>query len=195
MNIILPQSKLLSRQNKEIPTMLNILSGTRNRLSCGRVSLGTSSIIIGAHAGSTTQLDYRMWRFPTLVSSLKGNYFEQWLDVGNNNSWYLEKAYFHIYKYYNQTEKEKEIIALHCDPNEPIDPQYKHRHRYKCGPHIHVTVTPTPMHKTHFALNLANIKNVTSDYDELMKAFKDGLIMIKEEFLDRINEEGGNYLV
>jgi len=138
--------------------------------------INNAEILYSAYEQSKTTSNYKDIRFRTKNPEYEGNYFERWVKV-NTNKWKLTQAYLTIYF------DNREVIALHCDPDISIkDPIYK----YKSGPHIHVKHSNTNISKAHIALNLSNIKAVTGNFDDFKNAISDAVIMIKDEIIERL---------
>jgi hypothetical protein len=57
--------------------------------------------------------------------------------------------------------------------------------RYKKGPHLHIKAATDPLPHAHFALNLGHLDAVLESIESLSEALRCGILMIKEEVLDR----------
>ena len=57
--------------------------------------------------------------------------------------------------------------------------------KYKKGPHLHIKAAADPVPHAHFALNLGHLDAVLKSIEALSEALKCGVLMIKEEVLDR----------
>lgn len=60
------------------------------------------------------------------------------------------------------------------------------KERYKKGPHLHIKAAVDPLPHAHFALNLGHLNDVLTSVESLSEAMKDGILMLKEEVLDRL---------
>ncbi len=79
---------------------------------------------------------------------------------------------------------------MHCDPNEPDDSGLLKHAIYKRGPHIHVTAADQPLPHSHIALNVTQIDNVLSSFENLSAAFGSGVVMIRDQVLDVLDARG-----
>lgn len=130
-----------------------------------------------------SKTDHREWRFKTDNPKYHALYFERWLiSSQENNIWFLERAYLHLYKIKQDTRNETyEYLALHCDPAEPE----KSKHfEYKVGPHLHIECAEYPLPKAHFGLNIGELDNVLRSVDELTNAISYAVSMIKDQVLE-----------
>jgi hypothetical protein len=145
---------IYSKRVLKISQLLIPLIKKAHRLNCKKVPGGNQQII-GVYDGATpSDISYRDWRFKTKHDDLRGNYYEIWKpnDV-KQDEWYLFRAYLTIYKIerISITEiMERNIIALHCDPDEgEREPHAK----YKQGPHLHILAADDPLPHAHISLN------------------------------------------
>jgi hypothetical protein len=60
------------------------------------------------------------------------------------------------------------------------------KERYKKGPHLHIKAAEDPLPHAHFALNLGHLNDVLASVESLSDAMKDGILMLREEVLDRL---------
>ena len=81
-------------------------------------------------------------------------------------------------------DDEKELLALHCDPNEPDDADVLKHALYKRGPHIHVSASEQPLPHSHFALNAAHLREVLSSAEQLVQAMSKGIVLVRDQVLD-----------
>lgn len=140
--------------------------------------------IIGVHTGSPPQSDYRSWRFPTFVESIYGAYFELWRE-DSENTFYLNRAYLSLLRRPRSASTEQELLALHCDPNEPDDADHA---VYKRGPHLHFGTSEIPGPHAHIALNRCHLSEVLHSVETFTNAFRLAVVMIKEEVLSPLRE-------
>jgi hypothetical protein len=61
--------------------------------------------------------------------------------------------------------------------------------KYKKGPHLHIKAAEAPLPHAHFALNLGHLDAVLESVESLSEAMRYGIIMLKEEVLDRCSQE------
>jgi hypothetical protein len=87
------------------------------------------------------------------------------------------KAYFHVYLALSP-ENEKEMIFLHCDPQEQQDTDH---FRYKVAPHIHVEIAGSPWSGAHIPLCDGWQAEVLASLDSLDRAFTRGIEFIVNE--------------
>jgi hypothetical protein len=146
--------------------------------------------IIAAHDGSGRSIiDYKQFVFSTITPDYLGQYYEIWDQIqGKQDDWCLNRAYFHLIEFNRNTRKPNELLALHCDPNEPDDAEHA---IYKRVPHIHVVETRFPISRAHFSLDceghfLKNIKTAT--IDSLTNIMTWAIQMLKEEVFEAINK-------
>jgi hypothetical protein len=120
---------------------------------------------------------------------MHGSYQERWCPVNEKRKrYYLERAYLHLYLT-TQIEgeaMEKELLLLHCDPNEtdePVDwPGLRHS-KYKRGPHLHISTAQQPIPHSHFALNACHLDSVLSSVESLTKAMEVAVQMLEDQVL------------
>jgi hypothetical protein len=147
--------------------------------------------MIGVHSGPRPELGITDWRFSTIVRGVRAGYHERWIAVDEKRlQFYMERAYLHLYRSRSQNADEVEVLALHCDPNEPDDTGALKHALYKRGPHIHVTAAEQPFPHSHFALNRTNIDDVLGSVKSLHEAVASGILLIRDQVLDLINERG-----
>jgi hypothetical protein len=128
--------------------------------------------------------DYQNWRFNTKVDNYKAMYYERWLPFAGN-IYYLDRAYFHLYKTKYSERSEDEFICLHCDANEPNDAAHA---RFKQSPHLHLSFADEPIPHSHIALNNGNLIEVLSSITTLQTALKQAIDMIYDQILIPIKE-------
>src|SRR5215475_9213787 len=110
----------LFARGHEICQMLTPLAG-KSRLAYEVVS-SRSMVVIGVHSGTRPEFGVTDWRFSTVVRGIRGGYHEHWIAVDEKRQrFYIERAYLHLYRRRAGESDETEILAMHCDPNEPDD--------------------------------------------------------------------------
>lgn len=180
---------LLHRVNQVGRILDPLRGGKGRRFACKSVSSGNAiTLITFSGPDSVTELADQ-WRFITHVPSMNGSYQERWCPVNEKRKrYYLERAYLHLYVT-TQAEgemKEKEILALHCDPNEAAEPSgwpgLIHS-KYKRGPHLHISTAEQPMPHSHFALNACHLEWVLGSVETLTKAIQVAVQMLEDQVL------------
>jgi len=144
----------------------------------------TGELIIGLHSGSPPQSDYRSWRFPTFVPGIQAMYFELWR-LTSKNEGCLDKAYLSLFRTSRQADSEQELLALHCDPNEPDGADHA---VYKQGPHLHMCASEIPGPHAHIALNRCHLVEVLRSRESFTNALHLALVMLKDEVLSPLRE-------
>jgi hypothetical protein len=179
---------LLGRGQK-VADMLTPLGGTR-RLAHAVLGLRNETVI-PVYSGTRPTFEYRDWRFGTTVMGIRGSYFERWIPSDEKRTrFYLDRAYLHLYWQLRAQDDEKELLALHCDPNETDDAgPLRHAH-YKRGPHIHVSASEYPLPHSHFALNATQLDEILSSAERLSEAFSSGVVLVRDQVLDVFEAQG-----
>lgn len=176
----------LAERHQLIPKMLLPISGS-NRVWSSSVSQG-NEIMIGVHSGRKPDADVRDWRFTTPVLHIRGSYFERWIPGDEKRiNYYLDRAYLHLYWRQDAADEETELLALHCDPNEPDDTGILKQATYKRGPHIHVSASEQPLPHSHFALNMGHLPEVLGSIESLSSAVGSGVTLLRDQVLDVID--------
>ena len=167
----------------KIPQLLSDIVTNPDRLGCKQVP-GRNEYTIGAYDGSTPpNFDYRDWRFRTLNSELRANYFEIWRPADSQQSeWFLFRAYLTLFRINPASADEDEIVALHCDPAEPdAEPHVE----YKRGPHLHMLTADDPLHHSHIALNNPRYldSHVLTSFEAFTDHLNDAMKFISEQVI------------
>lgn len=181
----------LSARGQRISEMLLPITGSP-RLAYSLVPQ-RNEIVIAVHSGSRPVTDPREWRFTTPVLRMRGAYFERWVpNTEKRKDYHLLQAYLHLYwrERGEHRDQESEILALHCDPNEPNDEGLTNHARYKRGPHIHVVAARQPLPHAHFALNAGHLSEVLASLERLSAAVASGVNLIRDQVLD-LYDAGG----
>jgi hypothetical protein len=177
----------LSARGQEICQMLTPLAG-KIRLAYA-VVLYRSEVMIGVHSGTRPEFGVTDWRFSTMVQGIRGGYHERWIAADEKRQrFYIERAYLHLYRRRADESDETEILALHCDPNEPADSGVLKHAVYKRGPHIHVTASEQPFPHSHIALNATEIDDVLSSINSLHSAVTAGVVLLRDQVLDVLDQ-------
>jgi len=185
------EEHLLHMRPEEVRVMLRPL--VRGDTTCQRRNErgrnGQPCIVLASFSGLQPPSDLvRDWRFATPVKILWGSYSERWVPADTKGRrYFLDRAYLHLYRRARREDvNEKEILALHCDPNEPDEPEehrgLKHA-RYKRGPHIHVSTAEQPMPHSHIALNLGELPEVVKSFEKLSGAISSAIQMLTDQVI------------
>ena len=179
----------LGRRGHDICKMLIPLVGP-SRVAYKIVS-HRSEVVIGVHSGSPPDDRPTEWRFSTIVQGIRAGYHERWMATDEKRKrFYMERSYLHLYRRRLNESEEREMIALHCDPNEPDDSGLRKHATYKRGPHIHVTASDQPLPHSHIALNLCEVHEVLSSITSLHAAVSSGVVLLRDQVLDLIDSYG-----
>ena len=170
----------VTSRGQKIRGLLKPLTPTNSKGPAWKLKRGLQSYIIGTHDGSITTTDYRDWRFSTFVPKTYASYFEKW-DQISTDQFCLNRAYLSVFQRDIPTRDEKELLCLHCDPNEPDNEQNA---IYKKGPHLHVVAAVDPIPRAHIPLNMVHLDKVLSSIDNLSEAIESAVVMLKHEILN-----------
>jgi hypothetical protein len=173
-------SAALHEQRNFVHTLLGTIAAPPNRVHCERSSLAGNQIL-AAHDGTKLGASYRDWRFSLVLDGLRASYFELWSPANRADHWALRQAYLHVYALNRISARDRELVALHCDPLEPLDPP-----TYKRGPHVHVKVSPEPLSHAHLSLVLGFEEQVLQNAQSFRAALIRSVRMVKTELIDRI---------
>jgi hypothetical protein len=171
----------LSHRENQIRKMLNPLTLHPSNPACRVQSQIGGIILFGAYDGSFRGGLARDWRFATVAGRIYANYYERWIPIsGIYGVSCLSQAYLTIYQKEGPTD-ERELLALHCDPEEPDGPGSV----YKRGPHLHISIAGPPIRDAHIALARGQLDSVLANATSLMEALTWSIIMIRDEVLNR----------
>jgi hypothetical protein len=171
----------ISARIRQLARLLNPLAPPSRRLAFYPRYLKREVVLIAYIGEQPTSPDPDEWRFPTRISNIRATYYERWIPTDERQkAFYLERAYLHLYRR-DDAGVEAQIMALHCDPNEPESSKH---FKYKAGPHIHVSMAEHPVRRAHLALNNANLATVLSSITELTSALRSAVTMVDDEVLD-----------
>lgn len=140
--------------------------------------------VIAAHGGDPSGSDYLEWKFRSFAKPIWCQYYEIWKPK-NNNFLHLIRAYLHIYQSDPTSHSLKEILCIHCDPDDESDEPIR---TFKQGPHLHVKAAREPLPKCHFPLNLDNLNRVLSSRRSLTQAFEQAINVVCKEVLKRYTQ-------
>ena len=144
-----------------------------------------SEFMIAVHSGPRPDLGPADWRFTTIVRGVRAGYYERWIASDEKRKkYYLDRSYLHLYRSGTDELSEREILALHCDPNEPDDTGELKHAIYKRGPHVHVTAFDQPLPHSHFAHNLGELDSILGSMLSLHRAVSTGIVMLRDQVLD-----------
>ena len=171
----------LASRGREVRRMLRHLALVPGGPAWAPLSWAGGVFVLGVHDGVRPSGPVTDWRFFTKTTGIRANYHETWLPVPSNMSAaYLERAYLTIYQRVSPTQ-EVEVLALHCDPNEPDSDSAI----YKRGPHIHVVAAQHPIPRAHIALARGHLDEVLAAANNLTQALDWSIVMIQDEVLAR----------
>jgi len=97
--------------------------------------------------------------------------------VFNRKSFQLNKKYLKSKQAIKQSSSE-------VDKSDKLE-----KEKYKKGPHLHIKAADNPIPHAHFALNLGHLDAVLETIESLSEAMSYGLLMLKEEVLDRFSPQ------
>jgi hypothetical protein len=140
-------------------------------------------ITIVALSGQPLLNHYSDWRFNTYVRGIRAGYYERWSPTDSSRRrYYLERGYLHLFRRVGASRDatEEQVLALHCDPNEP--PNTPHA-RYKRGPHLHISAAGSPLDESHIALNYSHLDEVLGSFNSLCAAWDNSIKLVKDEIL------------
>lgn len=122
-------------------------------------------------------------KFTLYKRAFSGRYKEVWKKE-DQRTYYLYMASLEIYA--PPTENSwPEILALHCDPCEIK----KDKHlKYKRSPHMHISASIDPFPLAHISLYLDREVDVYETLESFNRYLKRYSILIKEQFMDIIDE-------
>ena len=173
----------LQTRRQRVPDMLSPITDSRRVGSS--FNLQGDEILIGVHSGGKPDIGVRDWRFTTRVRKIRGSYWERWVPTTEKRkSYYLSQAYLQLYLRETSADDESELMALHCDPNEPDDSGLLAHAVYKRGPHLHIRSAAEPLPHAHFALNAGHLAEVLKSVESLTGAVQLGINMIRDQVLD-----------
>jgi hypothetical protein len=178
--IQLGTEELAHRENR-IRQMLNPLTLHPSSPACRVHSQIGGAVLFGAYDGSYRGGPARDWRFATVAGRIYANYYERWIPIpGRRDILCLTQAYLTIYQKEGPTDEE-ELLALHCDPEEPDG----EGSIYKRGPHLHISIAGPPIRDAHIALARGHLDHVLANAPSLMEALTWSIVMIRDEILKR----------
>jgi len=175
------EASKLDKRGQEITKLLGPIAPKGQRLACWKRLLNRQ-VVFSAYLGpQPTDAEPDLWRFATKISRIRASYHERWLQTDfRQQAFYLERAYLHLYLRSNLND-EREILALHCDPNEA---QTERHFLYKVGPHVHMSTAMNPLQHSHVALNNSNLPEVLSSVPNLTAALKSAIAMVEDQVLN-----------
>jgi hypothetical protein len=141
-----------------------------------------NEVVIAAYDGPRPGTAFRDWSFATKTNGIRGSYFELWSMAPDDDRWALQQAYLHLVFVEPAGGRRSEILALHCDPNEPAGAPHVVNKR---NLHVHVTAAPDPISHAHIALNRRASPSEWDDVSRLAAAWSDAINLLSEEVLAR----------
>jgi hypothetical protein len=179
----------LSGRGELIANMLRPITGSRRVGSS--FAPQRDELLIAVHSGTRPDTAPRDWRFTTPIRKIRGSYWERWAPTTEKRRrYYLAQAYLQLYWRESAGDDESELLALHCDPNEPDDIGLLKHAIYKRGPHVHVMTASQPLPHSHFALNIGHLSQVLSSVEAITGAVQIGVHMIRDQVLDLFDAHG-----
>jgi hypothetical protein len=175
------EAKKIAIRGGDIGRLLSPLAAPKRRFLCPPHFMDRR-VVISAALSATDSADPNpdQWRFATRIPGIRASYHEVWLPTDfRQGDFYLDRAYLSLYIRRDE-RTEEEILALHCDPNEPASSKH---YRYKVGPHIHMTTVEDPLPHTHLALNAANFDAILRSAEELTKSLSVAVAMVNDQVL------------
>lgn len=162
-------------------TLTALFSGIALRKTGINIGLNSvrGNIIISVSDGREGGTNFVDWRFKTYVDDIKASYYESW-NAHSMGRYYLERAYFHLYKMDVSAQVEKEYILLHCDASEPDGSPHS---KYKQSPHLHFESAPQPLPKAHIALYNGGTSEVLKSLDTFNLALNDCIGLLDSQVL------------
>lgn len=175
------QTEDVVKRTQEVARLLQPIAPRSQRTACRPRWLDRRYVLCAYIGPEPSDPDPDEWRFTTRIPKVRACYYERWLPTDyRQKSLYLERAYLHLFV--RGTERtEKQILALHCDPNEAESEKH---FRYKAGPHLHVSTAEAPLHRSHIALNVNNLEEILRSAATITTAFSHALQMIDEQVLE-----------
>ena len=170
---------LNASRGTQIISLLKGVANRGNKIAFNNRSIGGRAFVIAISDTTETGNEFASWRFKTYVNDFHAMYHEIWRPL-QNDEYFLERAYFHIYKTKQSKLEEEEYILLHCDASEPDDSPHS---RYKQSPHLHIKSAEQPLPHAHFALNNCDLSNTLSSIDNLHVALENAIEMIDNQVL------------
>lgn len=185
----LASDALYGRANDVCSMLDPLLERKGPRIACRYVGGGGDVTLIAFSGPEPVTDSSELWRFRTHVPALRGAYHERWRPVNEKRKrYYLDRAYLHLYTrtYVQGQITEKELLLLHCDPNEPgvtTDSNELSHWKYKRGPHLHISVAEQPIPHSHFALNACHLNSILSSVASLSEALEVAIKMLEDQVL------------
>lgn len=142
----------------------------------------SGTVLIGLSDKVESGNDFNSWRFKTSAKNYSAMYHERWI-LDKKDVYFLERAYFHLYKNDSETLVEKEYILLHCDASEPIGTPHS---EYKQSPHLHIECAEHPIPKAHIALFNGQTEEVLSDLKSFNQAIAHSMSMINSQIISKL---------
>jgi hypothetical protein len=142
--------------------------------------------VLAAHDAERPDTDFQAWRCRTFVNEIWCQYYELWKPFNNERHWFLDRAYFHLYKANREERKLDQFLCIHSDPN-CADPAPLNR--FKSGPHLHILNSDAPIPDCHFPLNLGHLEAVLATRLSLTDAFRSAIEVICGDVLYRFQTQ------
>lgn len=170
---------LNSSRGKQVKNLIKNVAHDGNRIQFINKSIGGRAFVIAISDTFETGNEFASWRFKTYVPEFHAMYYEVWIPF-EEDIYFLERAYFHLYKTKQRRLEEEEYILLHCDVSESDDTEHA---KYKQSPHLHIKSAEQPLPHSHFALNNCDLENTLSSLEKLDFALSEAIQMLDNQVL------------
>jgi len=161
-----------SKRNQELLNIFHSIALKGNKINIKQIPL-RGFYTIGISDRIESGNNYPDWRFRLGNSDVSAMYYERWISLGKGNMYFLERAYFHVYK--PKDGSETEFFLLHCDASDP------NHLIYKTSPHLHIKCADEPFPKAHIALFNGKLTEVLANRKNFDIALSQSIAMLKEE--------------
>jgi len=138
--------------------------------------------VLASHDGESDTSDFHSWRCRTTKKELWFTYFELWKETTDRATWFLDRAYFHLYRADRDTRSLVQILGVHADPNCTDAMPLR---LLKRGPHVHVLMAEEPLPACHFPLNFGHLQNVLSSSPRFTRAIRDAVQVLADDVIVR----------
>lgn len=177
-------SELSTGRTKQIEKLFTSIAFNKRTIKVNHVNV-SRDYIMGISDVYERGTDYTAWRFRTNLKNYYAMYYEKWIPY-EKDIYYLDRAYFHVYRTNSERDTVEEYILLHCDVSEPDEADHA---KYKQSPHLHLHSAEHPIPKSHIALNNGNLKEILESIDGMHLALKQAIDMIDDQILKPLKEQ------
>ena len=172
-------SDLSTFRGAEIIKLVKSVANKADKVSINLRSIGGRAFVIAISDTIESGTDFTTWRFNTYIPDFHAMYYEIWRPL-YEDTYYLDRVYFHLYKTKQTKLEETEYILLHCDASEPEDTEHS---IYKQSPHLHIKCAEHPIPHSHFALNICDLHNTLYSLENLTVAIHNAIEMLDKQVL------------